>query len=87
MKWSIIQLQKFRDKGFPIDETVDLNDIKEIDPQVIEVSPIHVTGRADIGSNRVTFHLHIEGNWFFLAQEPLSMSIYQSTSIRLKRIF
>ncbi|UTE71197.1 YceD family protein [Rossellomorea marisflavi] len=61
MKWSIIQLQKYRDKGMPIDETVDLNDIKEIDPQVIRVSPIHVTGRADIASNRVTFHLHIEG--------------------------
>ncbi|WP_064093813.1 YceD family protein [Rossellomorea aquimaris] len=61
MKWSIIQLQKFRDKGLSIDETVNLDELKEIDPQIIEVSPIRVSGKADIGSKRVTFHLHIEG--------------------------
>ena len=61
MKWSIIQLQKFRDKGLSIDETINLDELKEVDPQIIEVSPIRVSGKADIGSNRVTFHLHIEG--------------------------
>ncbi len=61
MKWSIIQLQKFRDKGLSIDETINLDELKEIDPQIIEVSPIRVSGKADIDSNRITFHLHIEG--------------------------
>ncbi|MGF2615539.1 DUF177 domain-containing protein [Rossellomorea vietnamensis] len=61
MKWSIIQLQKFRDKGMPLDETVDASEVKKLDPQIRDVSPIHVTGRADISSDKVTFHLHIEG--------------------------
>ncbi|MGM0844487.1 MAG: YceD family protein [Bacillota bacterium] len=61
MKWSIIQLQKYRDKGMPLDETVDASEVKALDPQIRDVSPIHVTGRADISSDKVTFHLHIEG--------------------------
>ncbi|TYR77630.1 DUF177 domain-containing protein [Rossellomorea vietnamensis] len=61
MKWSIIQLQKFRDRGMPLDETVDASEVKALDPQIRDVSPIHVTGRADISSDKVTFHLHIEG--------------------------
>jgi uncharacterized protein len=62
LKWSIIQLQKYRDKGLSLDETVTFEDPKEIDPQVREVSPIHVNGKADIGTNRVTFHLNITGH-------------------------
>ncbi len=61
MKWSTIQLLKFRDKGLSLNETVDMSDIKKIDPQILDVSPISVKGRADISSQRVTFHLHIEG--------------------------
>ncbi|WP_456271639.1 YceD family protein [Bacillus sp. AK031] len=61
MKWSIIQLQKFREKGLALDETIDANEVKNIDPQIRDVSPIHVTGRADISSDKVTFHLNIKG--------------------------
>ncbi|KIL44777.1 YceD family protein [Jeotgalibacillus soli] len=61
MKWSIIQLQKFRDKEFLIDEKIIMNGLKDRDPQVRDVSPIHITGRADISSAKITFHLHIEG--------------------------
>ncbi|WP_419639174.1 YceD family protein [[Bacillus] enclensis] len=62
LKWSIIQLQKYRDKGLTLDETVTFDNPEEIDPQVRNVSPIHVTGKADIGTNRVTFHLNITGH-------------------------
>lgn len=61
MKWTISQLQKIRDKDFIIDEIVDVSSLKERDPQVRDVSPIHVTGRADISSAKVVFHLHITG--------------------------
>lgn len=62
MKWTLSQLQKYRNKEFLIDETIQVDEIKQSDPTIREVSPIHVTGRADIGSTRVTFHLKIEGH-------------------------
>lgn len=61
MKWTISQLQKIRDKDLQIDEIVDVSDIKERDPEIREVSPIKVTGRADINSSQITFHLHLSG--------------------------
>jgi uncharacterized protein len=63
LKWSTIQLQKFRNKGLAIDEMVDVHDLKEIEPQIRDLSPIHVTGRADISSEKITFHLRIQGTF------------------------
>lgn len=61
MKWTISQLQKYRDKDFPIDETYNAEEIMQIDKTIRYVSPIKVTGHADTDSARVTFHLKIEG--------------------------
>lgn len=61
MKWTISQLQKIREKDLQIDEIVDVTDMKEIDSQIRAVSPIKVTGRADIHSTQITFHLHLSG--------------------------
>lgn len=61
LKWTISQLQKFRDKNLQIDEFVDVSDIKEREKQILGVSPMHVTGKADVTSARATFHLHISG--------------------------
>lgn len=62
MKWTLSQLQKYRNKEFLIDDTISVNEIKQSDPTIRDVSPIHITGRADIGVTRVTFHLKIEGH-------------------------
>jgi uncharacterized protein len=61
LKWTVSQLQKIRDKDLQIDEIVDVTDIKNRDPQIREVSPIKVIGRADISSTKITFHLHLLG--------------------------
>ncbi|WP_375088323.1 DUF177 domain-containing protein [Peribacillus sp. RS7] len=61
MKWTISQLQKIRDKDLRFDELVDVLDIRERDPQIRDVSPIRVAGRADISSTEITFHLHLSG--------------------------
>ncbi|WP_077211420.1 YceD family protein [Bacillus dakarensis] len=63
MKWTISQLQKHRSKDFPIDEIVNVNvdDLKKMDQTIRNVSPMHITGRADIASTRVTFHIRIKG--------------------------
>jgi uncharacterized protein len=62
MKWTLSQLQKYRNKDFPIDEIVHVDEIKEIDQTIRSVSPMHITGRADIDSAKVTFHLRIKGH-------------------------
>lgn len=61
LKWTLNQLQKYRNKEFTIDETIRVDDLKQDDPTIRAVSPIHITGRGDIDSTKVTFHLHIEG--------------------------
>jgi uncharacterized protein len=62
LKWTISQLQKYRNKEFSVDETVRVDEIKEVDSSIRSVSPMHITGRADISSTRVTFHLKMKGN-------------------------
>lgn len=71
MKWTLSQLQKYRNKDFPIDETIRVDVIKEVDPTIREVSPIHVLGRADIGSTEVTFHLKISGHFILPCSRTL----------------
>ncbi|HWO95101.1 MAG TPA: YceD family protein [Bacillus sp. (in: firmicutes)] len=61
MKWSVHQLYKLQQKGLKLDDYVDVSDVREVDPQIREVKPVHVTGRADISSAKVTFHLKISG--------------------------
>ena len=62
MKWKINQLQKYRSKEFPIDEYVNADEIMEIDKTIRAVSPIHVTGWADIRSLEISFHISIKGH-------------------------
>jgi uncharacterized protein len=62
LKWTLSQLQKYRNKDFSIDEIIRVDEIKEDDPTIREVSPMHITGRGDIDSTKVTFHLKIEGH-------------------------
>ncbi|MEH7461764.1 DUF177 domain-containing protein [Bacillus thuringiensis] len=62
MKWSIHQLNKYRHKGLTLDEMVDVTELKNVETDVRDVTPVHVTGRVDFGSNKFTFHLHITGS-------------------------
>jgi uncharacterized protein len=71
LKWTISQLQKFRDKELQLDETIDVSEIMERDKQIRDVSPIKVTGRADISSTKVTFHLHLSGHFILPCSRTL----------------
>jgi uncharacterized protein len=62
LKWTLSQLQKYRNKDFAIDEIIRVDEIKQDDPTIREVSPFHISGRGDIDSTKVTFHLKIEGH-------------------------
>lgn len=76
MKWTLSQLQKYRNKDFPIDEIIRVDEVKQFDPTIRDVSPIHVTGRADIGSTKVTFHLNINGHFILPCSRTLVDILY-----------
>ncbi|MBS4217858.1 DUF177 domain-containing protein [Bacillus sp. FJAT-49711] len=63
MRWTVLQLQKFRDVELKIDEKVDVsNDLRQRDLEIRDASPIHVKGTARIDSQKAVFHLHLTGN-------------------------
>ncbi|MRX70828.1 DUF177 domain-containing protein [Bacillus lacus] len=61
MNWTVSQLKQFIGKGFELDETADLSGLVQKHAELRDISPVRVTGRADVGSTRVTFHLKIQG--------------------------
>lgn len=62
LKWTVLQLQKFRDVELEIDKLVDVSqDLMKRDSEIRDASPIHVTGTARIDSRKVVFHLHLTG--------------------------
>lgn len=76
MKWTINQLQKIRNQDLAIDETIRVDEIKEIDSSIREVSPIRITGRADVGSTKVVFHIRIKGHFVLPCSRTLVDVIY-----------
>lgn len=61
MKWSIHQLSKFRRDGMPIDLMVQLDEVKERNKDIRQVSPIHITGLCTFSASQMTCHLHLSG--------------------------
>ncbi|WP_432359510.1 YceD family protein [Sporosarcina sp. UB5] len=61
MKWSIHQLQKYRQGALPLDEAVNLDSVKKRNPEIRDIKPVHVTGSCIIGSKKLTCHFHLEG--------------------------
>jgi len=61
LKWSVHELFKRQDKGLLINENIELNELVNSHSDLRGLSPIHVEGKADISSSKVTFHLTISG--------------------------
>lgn len=61
MKWSIHQLQKYRQGAMPLDEAVNLDSVIKRNPEIRNIKPVHVTGSCVIGSKKLTCHFHLEG--------------------------
>ena len=61
MKWSINQLQRYRQGDMPFDETVNLDSVKKRNPDIRDIKPIHVTGSCTIGSTDLTCRFRLEG--------------------------
>ncbi|MFZ3588037.1 YceD family protein [Bacillus sp. DJP31] len=61
MKWHVHQLSKYQNKPLTIDEMVDLSELKKRNHEIRDVSPVHVTGKVDVSSDKATFQLHLTG--------------------------
>ncbi len=89
MKWTISQLHQLQSKGLKIDEEIDLSDLVKTHPDIRDISPVNVKGRADINSTKVTFHLSISGSMVLpcsrtLVDVPYPFSIDTTETFLLK---
>lgn len=62
MKWSVQQLQSLQEKGLHLDELVDFSEVKKVDSEIREITPVRVKGEASVTRNSVTFQLEIAGS-------------------------
>ncbi|KOO40754.1 YceD family protein [Priestia koreensis] len=61
MKWTVHQLYQLQNKGLNFDETIDGKEFTDMGDEIRRVSDVHIKGRADISSARVTFSFTVEG--------------------------
>lgn len=62
MKWTVIELQKLRDSELKLDEMLDVTkELQQKDPEIRNMSPVHITGRVDVDSQKATFHINLSG--------------------------
>ena len=61
MKWSINQLQRYRQGDMPFDEMVNLDTVKKRNPEIRDIAPMHVTGSCTIGSSKLVCRFRLEG--------------------------
>ena len=61
MKWSIHQLQRYRQGAMPLDEAVDLESVKKRNPEIRNITPVRVTGSCTIGSKKLICRFRLEG--------------------------
>lgn len=71
MKWTLLQIQRMGGHHFQIDETVDFSILKELDKQLIDLSPISVKGEVDFDSSKIVFHLTIQGTFVLPCSKSL----------------
>ncbi|MFC4617238.1 YceD family protein [Camelliibacillus cellulosilyticus] len=61
LTWSVPDLMKNPNRVFSIDESVSVDDVKERDAEIRDISPVNVTGHAEMERDVITFFLEITG--------------------------
>lgn len=88
LNWSVQELMQYQDEGFTLDETLTITDLNEWDQEVRDVSPVRITGFAEIKSKLLSFHMTLEGDMILpcsvtLEDVPYSFHIQTSETFRL----
>ncbi|MDG5788306.1 YceD family protein [Evansella sp. AB-P1] len=79
MKWLVQQLLTHKENGLHIDESVDVSEVKEVDREIRDISPVQVTGDAFFSSKAVTFQLRISGTMILPCARTLNDVEYPFT--------
>ena len=61
MKWSITQLNKYQDEPFTFDKEIDMKYLTERVDELIDISPIKVTGDVQVRMHEIIVNLDISG--------------------------
>lgn len=61
MKWSIHQLQRYRQGDMPFDEMVNLDSVKKRNPEIRDIAPVHMTGKCKISATKIDCTFRLEG--------------------------
>nr|WP_263313672.1 YceD family protein [Mammaliicoccus sp. Marseille-Q6498] len=61
MKWSITQLKKYQNEPFTFDKEIDMNYLTERVDELIDISPIKVTGDVQVRMHEIIVNLDING--------------------------
>ncbi|WEG11679.1 YceD family protein [Pullulanibacillus sp. KACC 23026] len=62
LKWTVPELVKYRNDGLMIDETLSLQeDLTNRDREIRQVSPVNVSGYAEISRSKASFYLTVKG--------------------------
>lgn len=73
MKWTVAQLHKFQNDVMELDETINVKHVlQKKNPDIRDMSPVHVKGTADIDARKVTFHLIITGTFMLPCSRTLA---------------
>ncbi|HEU5141063.1 MAG TPA: YceD family protein [Bacillales bacterium] len=71
MKWTLHQLEQLKETGLSFDETVDVSDLKERDPEIRGISSVQVVGRAMFEESKISFLLEISGQMVLPSSKTL----------------
>jgi len=61
MKWAIHQFAKYRHDGMIVDEFVNLNNMIKRNPDVRDISPVHVKAHCTFGAAQITCRFELSG--------------------------
>lgn len=62
MKWSLLELKKYQQEPLKLAETLDLKAVlQDRDPQIIDVSPLKISGFLTVDETAVTAYVKVQG--------------------------
>lgn len=61
LKWTVQQLYSLRKKEITFSETIQLDELKQVEPQIRHLSPVEISGRVSSSDSLISFQLHLKG--------------------------